>query len=152
MECSDLIGTQKISDSSGDDSELLQFEPRFLDNAISEGNCVILDCINEASSRVIERWNGLLDKKNNKKEEIFEVPENTSNPGIKINKDFRIICSSSFDKINQTPAFVNRFEVIVLEDQLKGLEDYKIKSFIELLCNKYQKECHDNYKKRREKI
>ena len=44
------------------------------------------------------------------------------------------------------------FEVIVLEDQLKGLKDSKIKKFIELLCNKYQKEFHDNYKKRREKI
>ena len=152
LECSDLIGTQKISDS-GDDNELLKFEPRFLYNAITEGNCVVLDCINEAPSRVIERLNGLLDKKNSKKEEIFEVPENTSNPEIKINKDFRIICTSNFDKINQiSPAFVNRFEVIVLEDQLKGLVDSKIKSFIELLCNKYQKECHDNYKKRREKI
>jgi len=38
-----------------------------------------------------------------------------------------------------------------LEDQLKGLGDSKIKSFVELLCNKYQKECHDNYKIRREK-
>ena len=152
LECSDLIGTQKISDS-GDDNELLKFDPRFLYNAISEGNCVVLDCINEAPSRVIERLNGLLDKKNSKKEEIFEVPENTSNPEIKINRDFRIICTSNFDKINQiSPAFVNRFEVIVLEDQLKGLKDSKIKSFIKLLCNKYQKECHDNYKKRREKI
>jgi len=152
LECSDLIGTQKISDS-GDDGGLLEFDPRFLYNAISEGNCVVLDCINEAPSRVIERLNGLLDKKNSKKEEVFEVPENTSNPEIKINRDFRIICTSNFDKINQiSPAFVNRFEVIVLENQLKGLKDEKIKSFIELLCNKYQKECHDNYKKRRKKI
>jgi len=152
LECTDLIGTQKISDSSGDDNELIKFEPRFLYEAIIEGNCVVLDCINEAPSRVIERLNGLLDKKNSKKEEKFEVPENTTNPEININKDFRIICTSNFEKINQiSPAFVNRFEVIVLEDQLKGLGDSKIKKFIELLCNKYQKECHDNYKKRREK-
>ena len=92
-------------------------------------------------------------KKNSKKEEKFEVPENTTNPEININRDFRIICTSNFEKINQiSPAFVNRFEVIVLEDQLKGLGDSKIKKFVELLCNKYQKECHDNYKKKREKI
>ena len=68
LECTDLIGTQKISDSSGDDNELIKFEPRFLYNAIEEGNCVVLDCINEAPSRVIERLNGLLDKKNNEDE------------------------------------------------------------------------------------
>jgi len=124
LECTDLIGTQKISDSSGEDNELIKFEPRFLYNAIQEGNCVVLDSINEAPSRVIERLNGLLDKKNSKKEEKFEVPENTTNPEININRDFRIICTSNFEKINQiSPAFVNRFEVIVLEDQLKGLGD-----------------------------
>ena len=143
MECSDLIGTQKI----------IKFEPRFLYNAIVDGNCVVLDCINEAPSRVIERLNGLLDKKNSKKEEKFEVPENSSNPEINIDKDFRIICTSNFEKINQiSPAFVNRFEVIVLEDQLKSLGDSKIRQLITLLCNKYQKECYYNYKRRKEKI
>ena len=133
-----LIGTQKIADSSGDDGELIKFDPRFLYNAIVEGNCVVLDCINETPSRVIERLNGLLDKKNSQKEEKFEVPENTTNPEINIHRDFRIICTSNFEKINQiSPAFVNRFEVIVLEDQLKGLGDSKIKNFIQFLCNKY---------------
>ena len=87
-----MIGTQKISDSSEDNNELIKFEPRFLYNAIIGGDCVVLDCINEAPSRVIERLNGLLDKKNSDKEEVFEVPENTKKPLIKINKDFRIIC------------------------------------------------------------
>ena len=97
--------------------------------------------------------NGFLDKKNSKKEEKFEVPETTTNPEININRDFRIICTSNFEKINQlSPAFINRFEVIVLEDQLKGLTDTKLEDFIKLLCNKNQKECHDNYKKRREKM
>ena len=121
LECSDLIGTQKISDSEDDNNELIHFEPRFLYNAILDGNCVVLNSINEAPSRVIERLNVvLLDKKNNEKEEVFDVPENSREPVIKINKDFRIICTSNFDKINQIfPVFVNRFEVIVLEDQLK---------------------------------
>ena len=97
LECSDLIGTQKISDSSEDNNELIKFEPRFLYNVIIGGDCVVLDCINEAPSRVIERLNGLLDKKNSDKEEVFEVPENTKKPLIKINKDFRIICTSNFE-------------------------------------------------------
>ena len=153
LECSDLIGTQKITDSSEDENELIKFEPRFLYEAIENGNCVVLDSINEAPSRVIERLNGLLDKKNSKKEEKFEVPENSAKPKININNDFRIICTSQFDKINQiSPAFVNRFEVIVLEDQLKGVGDSGIEEFIKLMCNKYQEECHYNYKNIIEKI
>jgi len=46
---------------------LIKFEPRFLYNTIIEGNYVVLDSINESPSRVIEKLNGLLDKKNNKK-------------------------------------------------------------------------------------
>jgi len=153
LECTDLIGTQKISDSSGDDNELIRFEPRFLYNAIIKGNCVVLDSINEAPSRVIERLNGLLDKKNSKKEEKFEVPENTAEPEIDIHEDFRIICTSNFEKINQiSPAFVNRFEVIVLENQLKGLTEQKVRELIELLCNKYQREYYYNYKNRLKKV
>ena len=153
LECTDLIGTQKISDSSGDDNELIKFEPRFLYNAILEGNCVVLDSINEAPSRVIERLNGLLDKKNSKKEQKFEVPENTAEPEINIHEDFRIICTSNFEKINQiSPAFVNRFEVIVLENQLKKLTESKVKELIDMLCNKYQKEYYNNYKHRLKKL
>ena len=154
LECCDLIGTQKISDIQDDkNQDLLIFEPKFLYNAIVEGYCVVLDNINEAPSRVIERLNGLLDKKNNEKEEIFEVPENSKNPLIKICKDFRIICTSNFEKINQiSPAFVNRFEVIVLEDQMKGIKENKMKNLIELLCNKYQREYYKNNIKRKEKI
>jgi MoxR-like ATPase len=155
LECTDLIGTQKISDSTGDENELIKFEPRFLYNAIEEGTCVVLDSINEAPSRVIERLNGLLDKKNSKKEKKFEVPENTAKakPKIKIHEDFRIICTSNFEKINQiSPAFVNRFEVIVLENQLKKLTGTKVKELIEFLCKKYQREYYNNYKKRLKKI
>ena len=64
MESSDLIWTQKISDiQNNKNKDLLTFEPKFLYNAIVEGYFVVLDNINEASSRVIVRLNGLLDKK-----------------------------------------------------------------------------------------
>ena len=154
LECSDLIGAQKISDCLGDDkNELIKFEPKILYNAIIKGNCIVLDNIDEAPSRVIERLNGLLDKKNSKKEAKFGVPENTNNPEIKINEDFRIICTSNYEKINQiSPAFVNRFEVITLEDQLKDKDDSKIKILIEFICKKYQIEYYENNNKRKEKI
>ena len=153
LECSDLIGTQKISDSEDENNEIIRFEPRFLYEAIQEGHCVVLDSINEAPSRVIERLNGLLDKKNSREEEVFDVPENSKEPLIRINKDFRIICTSNFDKINQiSPAFVNRFEVIVLEDQLRYLDEDKFKDLIDILCKRYQEECYCNYKIRRKKI
>jgi len=154
LECSDLIGTQKISDSSDNNNpELIKFEKGFLFNAIAKGHCVVLDSINEAPSRVIERLNGLLDKKNNKKEAYFEVPENTQDSRIKINRNFRIICTSNFDKINQiSPAFVNRFEVIVLEDQLKSLKENEMKNLILFLCKKYQNEYYYNSKKRKKKF
>ena len=149
LECSDLIGTQKITDSKGNKG-LIEFKPRFLYQAILEGNCIVLDSIDEAPSRVIERLNGLLDKKNSEEEEKFEVPENTAQPEIRINKDFRIICTSNFKKINQiSPAFVNRFEVICLENQLKGLVEPQIEQLIKFLCNKYQRECYNNNNKRK---
>ena len=130
LEISDLIGAQKLEDSK------IQFRPGFLYDAIKEGYCVVLDSIDEAPSIVIERINGLLDKKNNDKENIFEVPEESSDSKIEIEKHFRIICTTTFSKLNQiSPSFVNRFEVIALEDQLKGIDKEKLTKF---LCNKYQ--------------
>lgn len=151
LECSDLIGTQKLSDASKKENEIIVFKPRFLYKAINKGNCIVLDSINEAPSRVIERLNGLLDKKNSKKEEKFEVPEDSTKSEISIHKNFRIICTSSFKNVSQiSPSFVNRFLVIVLEDQLK-IKDKEMKNLIQFLCEKYQKEYYDNYKKRKEK-
>ena len=149
LECTDLIGTQKIGDPSDNCGKLLKFESRFLYDAIKEGNCVVLDSIDEAPPRVIERLNGLLDKKNSEKEKYFDVPENSKNSKIKIHDKFRIICTSNFKKISQiSPSFLNRFEVIVLEDQLKAIiNEKKIKDFIGFLCLKYHKELFDKHKK-----
>ena len=74
LECAELIGTQKLVNEYGKDD--LQFVPGFLYKSIEKGNCIVLDNINEAPSRVIERLNGLLDRKNNEEENYFEVQEN----------------------------------------------------------------------------
>ncbi len=48
--------------------------------------------------------------------------------------------------------FVNRFEIIVLENQMKEVKENKMKNLIKLLCNKYQTEWYENNKKRKAKI
>ena len=151
LECSDLIGTQKIVDPSENEGEPLKFQPNFLYKAIKEGFCVVLDSINEAPSRVIERLNGLLDKKNSNEEKKFEVPEDSNEGEIKIDNKFRIICTSNIKTISQvSPAFVNRFEVIVLEDQINDLTESQLDKLITFLCKKYQKECYDRQKNKPE--
>ena len=155
LECSDLLGTHKLVNDTEKKSGLLKFEPRFLYEAIKNGNCVVLDSINEASSKVIERLNGLLDKKILKGEKKFEVPEESSESKIEIHKNFRIICTSNFQNIDQiSPAFVNRFEVVVLENQLgdSGYNKDEIKKLIEILCNRFQKEYYNNFKNNIRKI
>ena len=61
FECNELIGSQKLIRQNGKDE--IKFQSGFLYNSIKDGNCIVLDNINEAPSRVIGRLNGLLDKK-----------------------------------------------------------------------------------------
>ena len=149
LERSHLIGSQKLVSSKNKEysTELLKFKKGILYKAIERGFCIVLDCINEAPSKVIERLNDLLDKKNNESEKILEIPENTSQPFIKINDNFRVICTSNYEKLNQmSPAFINRFEVIVLEDQLSRLNDSNFKELIKFEFNHFQNELNQNNK------
>ena len=75
--------------------------------------------------------NGLLDKKNSDEEAYFDIPENTEELQVKINKNFRMICTCNINKIKEmSPAFVNRFDVIVLENQLEDISDEKLSELI----------------------
>ena len=153
LERNDLIGSQKLVSSKDKEytTELLKFKKGILYKAIEKGFSIVLDCINEAPSRVIERLNDLLDKKNNESEKILEIPENTKEPFIRINDNFRIICTSNYEKINQmSPAFINRFDVIVLEDQLTGLTDNDFKELIKFEFNYFQNELYKNIKYKNE--
>ena len=68
LECSDLIGRTKIKDEEISKKDgPISFEEGFLCKSIKQGQCIVLDSIEEAPSRVIERLNGLLDKKIAKK-------------------------------------------------------------------------------------
>ena len=131
LQCSDLIGQTKPCPKNGNSNEILKFYPGFLVDAIKEGKTVVLDCINEANATVGERLNGLLDKKNNVEENYFDLPENTEEVKIRIHSNFRMICTCNINKIkDMSPAFVNRFDVIVLENQLEDLEDTQLGELI----------------------
>ena len=153
LERTDLIGSQKLVNPKDKEysTELLKFKKGVLYKAIEKGFSIVLDNINEAPSRVIERLNDLLDKKNNENEKILEIPENTKQPFIKINDNFRIICTSNYNNLSQmSPAFINRFEVIVLEDQLIGLNDDNFKELIKFEFNYFQNELYKNHKYKNE--
>ena len=132
LECSDLLGNQKPSDKIQEGEEMLVWKNGFLTDGIKNGFTVVLDNINEAPSTVTERLNGLLDKTYDNKEAFFELPENPNENKIKINPNFRIICVCEYEKIKKmSPAFINRFDVIVLDDIFdKNISDEELKKFI----------------------
>ena len=67
---------------------------------------------------------------------------------MKIHRHFRIISTSNFDKISQiSPEFLNRFQVITLENQISFKNIEGIKNLISILANKYQYEYYVNHKK-----
>ena len=59
------------------------------------------------------------------------IPENTEELQVKIHKNFRMICTCNINKIKEmSPAFVNRFDVIVLENQLENISDENLNELI----------------------
>jgi len=140
LECSDLLGSQKPSDKIQEGEEMLVWKDGFLTDSIKNGYTVVLDNINEAPSTVTERLNGLLDKTYDDKESFFELPENPNDSRIPINSNFRIICVCEYDKIKKmSPAFINRYDVIVLDDLFdKSITDEELKKLISItLITKY---------------
>ena len=119
LQCEDLIGIKipkitkiqnqkkktKNETENETKNEALKFEEGFLVKAIKEGNCVIFDKINEASSTVYERLNGLLDKKYNEEDRIFYLPEKSTETLISIHVKFRIICTCNNSKLKDISPF-----------------------------------------------
>ena len=78
--------------------------------------------------------NGLLDKKYNNEKQYFNIHENPKKKKIEIHENFRLIGTCEYENINQmSPAFINRFDIIYLEDQLIEMEELQIKEFISFL-------------------
>ena len=140
---SDLIGKQKPlnENSLKEKGQIIEFEYGILIKSIKNGKVCILDNVDQLQPKVTERLNASLDKKYNKEEERIEVPENP-NPdkneevGIKINKSYRLVCTADIERLNKlSPAFINRFDVILLEDQLKEINqnEEELKKLFEVL-------------------
>ena len=158
LKCSDLIGNQypSLNLSSDEDSQqLMKWEDGFLTLAITRGKCCILDDIEEAPATITERLNGLLDKKLDiEKERIFEIPECPHRRQVNINKNFRLICVCNYNNLSKmTPSFLNRFDIITLEDQIKSLY-FKSRSELHYLdlIEKLMKQHSYNYELNGQKI
>ena len=128
---SDLIGKQKPMDKKTLESggKVIKFEEGNLTKAIRKGKICILDNIEQLQPTVTERLNASLDKKYNGEQEIMEIPENPELPeGIPIHENYRLLCTANIEKLNKlSPAFINRFDVIVLEDQLSEINNLENK-------------------------
>ena len=155
LQCEDLIGitvpnfTSKIDDTSASgtdnnnieeekfNNEILKFKEGFLVKGIKKGRCVIFDQINEAPSTVYERLNDLLDKKYDDEDNYFSVPEYSEKTIFRIKKNFRIICTCNSAKLkNISSAFLSRFDVVYLEEQLENVVDHK--ELIEKLFERFK--------------
>ena len=108
LKCPDLIGRQSPTNSTDPGRALIEWKNGFLSIAIEKGGVVVLDALDQATATVTERLNGLLDQKYDDTEKAkFDVPENPQNPEIIIHKNFRLVCTTDINKINQmSPAFV----------------------------------------------
>jgi MoxR-like ATPase len=138
--CSDLIGSQTPQVNGKD--IYMEWKEGFLTKAIENGELVILDNLQEANSTITERLNGLLDikydeGKNKGNSKKFDVPENPIKNSIKIHQDFRIIGICDISTINQmSPAFLNRFDIIILENQLNNLSEEGLTKLLNIIINK----------------
>ena len=120
----------------------MEWKDGFLTKAIEKGEIVILDNLQEANSTITERLNGFLDIKydEEKKKGIpktFEIPENPLKNHIEINKNFRIIGVCDIQAINQmSPAFLNRFDIIALENQLTDISKEDMRKLLQIIINR----------------
>ena len=133
---SDLIGKLIPVKNPKAGQELIDWNSAFLLKAIKKGKCAVLDGIDNARSIVTERLNSLLDETYAKEDKYFDVPENPKEPKVLISPNFRLLCTAKINKINQmSPAFVNRFDIIVLENQIENINLDEFGILVQFLMN-----------------
>ena len=138
LKCSDLIGRQKpVDDLNNPVGELIRWENGFVVDGLIKGKCIILDRLEKAQPTVTERLNNLLDVNYIHDTEFFSIPENPEfKEGIKINQNFRIIATVDEEGlIKMSPAFINRFIIVYLDDQLSNIKKGDIKLFSSIILN-----------------
>jgi len=130
LKCADLIGYKKVNENKPWE---IKWKNGFLLDAIEKGGVVILDAINESNNSVRERIKELFNEKYSDLESPrFSVPENHQKPEIIIHSNFVLICILDIDEMSKMfPSFLNRFDIILLEEQMKCITDIERKRFIE---------------------
>ena len=99
--------------------------------AIKNGYSGVFDNISCAPSKVIESLNALLDPKDTEEDYFFDIPQNVDEPKIRIHKNFLFIGTCILSQMEKlAPAFLNRFTVINLEDQLEDASENEEKNAI----------------------
>ena len=140
-----LIGRYKVNNESKHPT--IEWKNGFLLDAIEKGKCVIFISIENASCTILERLNSLFDFTYLKGKRRFNIPEKGTNDKgenefIFIHPNFRIIATCN--NINKlSPAFLNRFDIIYLPNQLQNLDESKIKSYIRNLFNENKQEVNN---------
>ena len=134
---SDMIGKfiPKVNkDEEYSSSSIFEWRNGPLTQAIKNGYSGVFDNINSANSKVIESLNSLLEPKDTEEDYYFEIPQNTLEPKIRIHPNFLFIGTSVIDQIEKlSPAFLNRFTVINLENQLEGASENEEKEAIKYI-------------------
>jgi len=102
-----------------------------------DGRPVIIDHIEMIPSHIIEGLNGLLDSLNSfdgeKIAQFYELPHNDL---FCINRNFRIIANACVEEIhNLSPALLDRFTIIDLDDQFSSFEKDELKSVVNRLIH-----------------
>ena len=132
---SDMIGkfTPK-ADTVDSSSGLFEWRNGPLTLAVKYGYSGVFDNISSAQAKVIESLNALLDPKDTEEDYYFEIPQNTKEPKIRIHNDFLFVATCDLNNIEKlSPAFLNRFTVINLENQLEGATEKQEKEAIKYI-------------------
>jgi MoxR-like ATPase len=102
-----------------------------LTKAVIEGYCGVMDSIDAAPAKVSERLNGLLDPKETASDMFFDIPENSKEPRVDYHRNFRLIATCTADRLEAlSPALLNRFNVVYLDNQLEDLGDLEKQRFM----------------------
>jgi MoxR-like ATPase len=113
-------------------SDMIIWKNGPLTKAIMKGRCGVIDSIDIAPAKVSEHLNAVLDSKETIADMIFEIPENTKNPVVDFHPDFRLIATCQYANLEAlSPALLNRFNVVYLDDQLSGLGESEKQAFIQ---------------------
>ena len=91
--------------------------------------------------------NALLDPKDTDEDYYFEIPQNVEEPKIRIHKDFLFVATCALSQMEKlSPAFLNRFTVINLDDQLERATEKEEKEAINYLIESENIELTKNKK------